>query len=351
MEHGIEPVGWCPSLQTVVDPAGNLYLLPPNDRTPIRVRGPLGSELATWVASQSSGHRRPPSALVADAVTHLRSMGLLLSVDRLDTRRIPARLERQGRYFVQCGHSAVECQRALADAVVLVIGLGGAGGVVAEQLVRSGIGAIVGIDCDVVDEENLGRQTLYTHADIGTEKVESARRRLTEIAAGSETEVTTETHHLTDTSSLVRLINLWRPSVAVVTADTPQIAIREWTFDASCATGVPYVTCAQSLPFVSAGPFVDPARQPCRVCMTGVRADLDPEMVTAVNNHDFTLAAVGSADAIAASLLAMDVVHWLAGIQRPATDGRRLRIDLRTFATEWVAVGCDDCSATTREAA
>lgn len=72
-------------------------------------------------------------------------------------------------------------QRKLADYTVAVIGLGGLGGHISEQLARLGIGTLVLIDADKVDESNLNRQLFATEVSIGQLKAEAARERLAKV--------------------------------------------------------------------------------------------------------------------------------------------------------------------------
>lgn len=62
-------------------------------------------------------------------------------------------------------------QQKLAEARVLIIGIGGLGCLVLQNLAAAGVGTIGIVDGDVVDETNLHRQFLYTPADIGKSKV------------------------------------------------------------------------------------------------------------------------------------------------------------------------------------
>jgi len=74
-----------------------------------------------------------------------------------------------------------EGQARLLDAKVLVVGAGGLGSPVAMYLAASGIGTLGIADGDVVDISNLQRQLLHHTADIGKEKVKSAKAKLTSI--------------------------------------------------------------------------------------------------------------------------------------------------------------------------
>ncbi len=69
----------------------------------------------------------------------------------------------------------------LAASTVVVAGLGGVGGYVAEMLARSGVGRLVLIDADVVSPSNINRQLIADVNTIGQPKTELWRQRLTAI--------------------------------------------------------------------------------------------------------------------------------------------------------------------------
>lgn len=81
-------------------------------------------------------------------------------------------------------------QARLIAAKVLVIGAGGLGAPLLQYLAAAGVGNLGVIDDDRVDLSNLQRQVIHRTADIGTAKVESARRALAEI----NPEVTVHAH-------------------------------------------------------------------------------------------------------------------------------------------------------------
>lgn len=67
--------------------------------------------------------------------------------------------------------------RRLANARVAVIGLGGVGGAAAEALVRAGVGHMLFIDGDTVDDTNRNRQLLATAETVGMDKISAAEGR------------------------------------------------------------------------------------------------------------------------------------------------------------------------------
>lgn len=78
--------------------------------------------------------------------------------------------DRQARIFGDVG------QAAFREIRVAVVGLGGVGSIVTEYLARLGVGHLVLIDGDVVDETNLPRLIGARRSDIGKPKVRIARR-------------------------------------------------------------------------------------------------------------------------------------------------------------------------------
>ena len=71
---------------------------------------------------------------------------------------------------------------------ILVVGAGGLGCPVSSYLVGAGIGRLLLVDPDRVEESNLHRQPLYRMGDVGRLKVEAAREALAAYNPGVEVE-------------------------------------------------------------------------------------------------------------------------------------------------------------------
>ena len=74
-----------------------------------------------------------------------------------------------------------EAMAKLADARVIVFGIGGVGGYAVEALARCGVGALDVVDDDNVGITNLNRQIIATHSTIGRPKVDVAAERILDI--------------------------------------------------------------------------------------------------------------------------------------------------------------------------
>jgi molybdopterin/thiamine biosynthesis adenylyltransferase len=85
------------------------------------------------------------------------------------------------RYQRNRGMLSTQQQARLFRSRVAVIGCGGLGGYVLEELARLGVGQIVAIDSDRFEEHNLNRQLLSSPGTLGQAKVTAAVQRLAEI--------------------------------------------------------------------------------------------------------------------------------------------------------------------------
>ena len=87
----------------------------------------------------------------------------------------------EGRYARNKKTLSDEDQLKLGNSCVAIIGCGGLGGYIAEQLARIGVGRLVLFDGDRFEVSNLNRQIMATELNIGQWKVEAARDRLRNV--------------------------------------------------------------------------------------------------------------------------------------------------------------------------
>ena len=69
----------------------------------------------------------------------------------------------------------------LKDKSILILGCGGVGGYVVESLARSGIGKLIIVDGDVIDESNINRQIIALESTIGMKKTKVLASRIKDI--------------------------------------------------------------------------------------------------------------------------------------------------------------------------
>jgi tRNA A37 threonylcarbamoyladenosine dehydratase len=98
------------------------------------------------------------------------------------SRPVPPRLDRNARLL---GLPALE---RLGRARVVVLGLGGVGSYAAEALARAGVGALVLVDGERIDETNVNRQLHALDGEVGRLKAEVLAERLRRIAPAAHVE-------------------------------------------------------------------------------------------------------------------------------------------------------------------
>jgi tRNA A37 threonylcarbamoyladenosine dehydratase len=74
-----------------------------------------------------------------------------------------------------------EAINKLNNSKVLIFGVGGVGGYVAEALARTGVGSITIVDKDTVSESNINRQIIALHSTVGRDKVDVLKERMLDI--------------------------------------------------------------------------------------------------------------------------------------------------------------------------
>lgn len=80
-------------------------------------------------------------------------------------------------------------QSIIAHQKAIIVGVGGLGGNIANNLVRLGIGELLLIDFDLFDISNLNRQLFSNHANVGLFKVNVVKKELLKINPKCKIEV------------------------------------------------------------------------------------------------------------------------------------------------------------------
>src|SRR5438876_5879349 len=100
---------------------------------------------------------------------------------RLDAVTLtPQEVARYSRHLIM-PEVALEGQKRLKAASILLIGAGGLGSPLGLYLAAAGIGRIGLVDFDVVDFSNLQRQIIHGTPDVGRPKLQSAKERINAI--------------------------------------------------------------------------------------------------------------------------------------------------------------------------
>ncbi|MGB7159137.1 MAG: ThiF family adenylyltransferase [Tepidisphaeraceae bacterium] len=158
-------------------------------------------------------------------------------------------------------------QARLSSATVLLVGCGALGTVIADQLVRAGVGTLRLCDRDIVETTNLQRQVLFDEADAkaGTPKAVAAAQRLGRI----NSTVRIEPHVVDVHSGNVEDLIGGRDGTTradVILDGTDNAEVRYLINDAAVKLGVPWVYggCVGVSGRVMA---IAPGKTPCLRCL------------------------------------------------------------------------------------
>lgn len=204
-------------------------------------------------------------------------------------------LERYARHIIlrEIGGAG---QAKLKAAHVLVIGAGGIGAPAIQYLAAAGVGALTIVDDDRVDRSNLQRQVLFTTADLGTGKAETAAARITAI--NPNVAVRVEPRRLTaeDAPALIA-------DHHVVLDGTDNFATRLAVADGALAARVPLVSAAIAEFEGQLGTFRGwEADKPCYRCFVG--NDPEREGVSCAEQG-----VLGALTGVLGSLAALEVIR------------------------------------------
>lgn len=199
-----------------------------------------------------------------------------------------------------------EGQLRLADATVLILGVGGLGSAASIYLTAAGVGHLILVDFDTVDLSNLQRQIVHRTKDIGRLKVESAHDTL--LALNPDTKLTLIDHILADDELQQQV------QVADVVIDASDNFQTRFAVNEACVkTKTPLVSGAAIRFEAQISVFnASNASSPCYRCLYGKDATVD-QSCTANGVMSPLLGIVGSLQATEAMKLIMGIGTTLQG--------------------------------------
>ena len=207
-------------------------------------------------------------------------------------------------------------QRRLAAARIAVVGAGGLGSPAVLGLAAAGVGELIVIDDDVVEQSNLQRQVLHRLGDVGAPKVDSAVRAAADLSPETAVRAVRERLSLENAAELFAGADL-------VIDGTDTFETREAVASAAEQLGIPLVWGsvqgfdAQVTVFWNRPPHgVDPV----------VLSDLYPHGSVGDVPTCADVGVLGALCLQVGSLLATEAIKLVAGIGEPLL-GRVLVID------------------------
>ncbi len=328
--------------EQIETPNGDLYLLRPSAGADIQIENPDAEGRALLAALDGSLCReeleeRFGEEAVSDLLAQLEELSLVEDAadDDLIPAAVGARYDRQLRYFsdITTGPPPSQCQARLESARVVVLGVGGLGGASALSLACCGVGEMLLIDGDRVEETNLNRQILYSEDDIGRTKVEAAADRLG--AFNSRVKLATIAERMDGKDAIAEVIEGF--DLVVDAADWPAHDIEEWVNETCFAAEIPYITMSHFPPVARVGPLFVPGVTGCFACQVAAYRRNYPMFDIAIEQRrakQSPVATMGPACNLIGGQVGLDVVHYLTRLAEPSTQGVSHIYDLRTMEVE-----------------
>jgi bacteriocin biosynthesis cyclodehydratase domain-containing protein len=334
-----------PSIEPFFAASGDVYLLRPGTRDEHVVRSPSDEDRALLARLAREPVAAPAGGAVAARIAPLVAAGVVVP-EPSSPPLAPAdaeRFDRQLPYLAELGDPR-DVQRRLRAGRVVVLGCGGLGTWALGAMASAGIGSFVLIDDDAIELSNLNRQILYGESDLGRPKVTVAAEWLRRFDASIE--VLTIARRVAGPGDLVGAVA--GADALVLVADWPPYDLARWVNEACLAHAVPFITAGQQPPLLKIGPTYLPGRGACLACHEQqVRRDfpLYDELVERRRRDPPAATTLGPASGIVGTLLALEIVHLIAGGSPPATHDRALLVDMRTLETRWESVRHDPACA------
>jgi molybdopterin/thiamine biosynthesis adenylyltransferase/rhodanese-related sulfurtransferase len=237
----------------------------------------------------------------------------------------PSELIRYARHLLLPG-VGLEGQQRLKSARVLVVGAGGLGSPSAMYLAAAGVGTVGLVDFDRVDLSNLQRQIIHDTAAIGTPKLESAARRLSQI--NPHISVPSFATRLTSANALDILAGF-----DIIVDGSDNFPTRYLINDACVLLGKPYVY-GSILRFDGQVSLFDAKTGPCYRCLFAEPPP--PGLIPSCAEGGV----LGVLPGIIGSIQALEAIKWILGTGETLA-GRLLLLDALTMKTREIALRKD----------
>lgn len=211
-----------------------------------------------------------------------------------------------------------EGQKQLEKATVFIAGAGGLGSPAATYLALAGIGELIIVDDDVIQESNLNRQFLHAAASVGLQKVYSAEATIhgmapdvSVIAYPSRIDATSAERLVTDADIIIDALDNYET--------------RFLLHEAAWNAGKPFIHGAIE-GFSGQLTSIIPGQSPCLSCLIPAAPPSGKVPV------------IGATAGVIGSMQAMEAIKFLTG-KGTMISGRLLLWDGMSGRTEYLSIG------------
>lgn len=241
-------------------------------------------------------------------------------------------VERQLFYWEQYDDNPNMLQNKLEDCRVAIIGLGGVGGVVLQNLVAAGVKNYILVDYDKVELHNLNRQYTYNLESVGKLKTSESKGYIEQISKDSN--VITFNEQILSHKDL-NILNDFPIDIIVNAADQP-FNISEEIYLYCKKRNIPFITGGLGIYSGSFGPLLDRYSYEKQIAFETVN---DP-LIKKYYSGSPVKGSIGTTNSIISSLMAHNIILYLiekkpfAYEKQVSLNFNNLSFDIRVFEGE-----------------
>ncbi|MCM3390617.1 ThiF family adenylyltransferase [Ureibacillus chungkukjangi] len=232
-------------------------------------------------------------------------------------------------YFEQFNENPNLLQERLCNARVAIIGLGGVGGLILQNLTASGISNFVLIDYDQVEIDNLNRQYIYSKESIGYNKIDVAQSYINSI--NSEAKIITYKKLINSSRDLSEIFYDNKIDIIINAADTP-IYIGNIILDFCKKNNIPFLSGKVGISKGTWGPLFN------KEIYDQDFSIIDETTLNKYIKRNPIKGSLGATNSILSSFMSYDILLFLMGII-PKSLGNKCIVDFNNLSITTESIG------------
>jgi molybdopterin/thiamine biosynthesis adenylyltransferase len=284
-----------------------------------------GKRTAAEVIDLASSADRPIKCTVAQQLLDdLMALGLIANAELEPV--VPPEYQRYARqigYWRELTSEPVLAQDRLRESTVAILGVGGGGSHIAMGLAAAGVGRLILIDGDRIEESNLNRQTYFAPAQIGGMKTDALAEQICRF--NPSVEVVGIPERVTAARELMGFVD--GAQLLINCADEPDSrTTARLVSDVGMRMQMMHMTGGgYRLHLCSLSLSVIPGQTPCFTCM---RLALGLVGGWKGWHRPRKIPVLGAVSIITANLHVLEALRLLSGVEPPRFAGKWVQLDL-----------------------
>lgn len=240
---------------------------------------------------------------LVDSDSYVAKLTQILKDYSMTYQRETPKIETENRtlgYWAAKGINPDKALRKIENSNILILGVGGIGSVVFQQLLSSGVRKLTIVDSDNVESSNLNRQFIYRNSDIGKPKVLTAKQYAHDFF-GRDVSVIAIQEKIQDETNLEKIIeDNYTFDLAAICIDQPTGLVINMCQHFFTKRDIPCISGGVGLQRGFFGPVIQ---------------DTSFLRSSSYLNQRNTPYSFGPTNTIVASFMAQEIIEYLVGIE------------------------------------